>query len=206
MSVIENHEESFQEASVESVQLTPGQLLKAHRENCGLSVEAIAKELRLSERMVFAIESDDYQTIGAATFVRGYLRSYARILSVPQTQIDRLLAAVQLQEPSSAMPLVQGVVLPIKTRRYQRRGLLVVALAFLVLVGFLGFYLSQNEGNAALGLNQLKPIAHHETVKVDSVPLQISPSRSDSPVGHPISGGKGRMYSHHKLLKLNNSK
>lgn len=62
----------------------PGQRLKEAREAAGLTRLEVASRMRLSERMVGALEEDDYDVFPSATFVSGYLRSYARILGLPE--------------------------------------------------------------------------------------------------------------------------
>lgn len=66
---------------------TPGRLLTAAREACALSREDVAKQTRLSVSAIADIESDHYERFGAATFVRGYLRSYARVVGVSEEKI-----------------------------------------------------------------------------------------------------------------------
>jgi len=61
----------------------PGHLLRSAREAAGMSVRDVSAQLRLDERTIAALESDDFSGLPAPTFVRGYLRGYARLLGVP---------------------------------------------------------------------------------------------------------------------------
>lgn len=61
----------------------PGRLLRAARESAGVSLRDISAQLHLDERTVDSLECDDFDNLPAPTFVRGYLRGYARLLSVP---------------------------------------------------------------------------------------------------------------------------
>ena len=61
----------------------PGRLLRSARESAGISVRDVSSQLRLDERTVTALETDDFTHLPAPTFVRGYLRGYARLLGVP---------------------------------------------------------------------------------------------------------------------------
>ena len=61
----------------------PGGLLRAAREKDGISLRDIAAQLHLDERTIDSLEGDDFQNLPAPTFVRGYLRGYARLLGVP---------------------------------------------------------------------------------------------------------------------------
>jgi cytoskeleton protein RodZ len=48
-----------------------------------MSVRDVSVQMHLDERTLVALESDDFQTLPAPTFIRGYLRGYARLLGVP---------------------------------------------------------------------------------------------------------------------------
>lgn len=88
--------------------LTPGQLLAAAREARSLSQEDIAKRTRLAVHLVDDLEHNEYSHIGARTFVRGYLCSYARLVGIPEKQILDAL------ESSGLMPEVPDLVAPMR--------------------------------------------------------------------------------------------
>ncbi len=60
----------------------PGGQLKQARLKSKLDVEEVATRLRLNVRTIERIEADDYEHLPAPTFVRGYLRGYARLLNL----------------------------------------------------------------------------------------------------------------------------
>gem|GEM_PF-5213746 len=90
---------------------TPGKILSAARESQSLSQADIAKQTRLSVQAINNIEQDVYDQFGAATFVRGYLRSYARAVGVSEAKIltawEALDTAAKLTAPAPSM--VEGV-------------------------------------------------------------------------------------------------
>jgi cytoskeleton protein RodZ len=61
---------------------TPGEVLRAKREQQGMSVEDVASYLRLSPRQVQALEANDFEALPGLTFVRGFIRNYARLLQL----------------------------------------------------------------------------------------------------------------------------
>jgi cytoskeleton protein RodZ len=61
----------------------PGSQLREARHEAKYSLEEVAARLHLDRRMVRALEENDFDKLPAATFVRGYIRSYARLLSLP---------------------------------------------------------------------------------------------------------------------------
>ncbi len=67
----------------------PGALLKSAREQAKLSEEDVARELRMTLTKVRALEADEYDKLHSDTFIRGYLRTYAKLLNLdPNTILD----------------------------------------------------------------------------------------------------------------------
>lgn len=64
-----------------------GALLRAVREARGLSLQEMSDSSRISERYLEAVESDDYERLPSATFVRGYVREMARLLSLDEQAV-----------------------------------------------------------------------------------------------------------------------
>lgn len=65
----------------------PGLLLKKARESRGLSVRDLSLQLRLSEKIIHAIELNDYAELPGPAYMRGYLRAYARTLRISEVEI-----------------------------------------------------------------------------------------------------------------------
>ena len=61
---------------------SPGARLRQAREAANLRVGDIATALRLEPKMIQALESDSFDRLPAPTFVRGYLRGYARTVGL----------------------------------------------------------------------------------------------------------------------------
>lgn len=64
-----------------------GALLRQAREAAGLSLEDVGQQLRMPVQVVKSLEEEQWQRLGAPVFVRGQLRSYARLLKVDVSQI-----------------------------------------------------------------------------------------------------------------------
>lgn len=73
----------------------PGARLREAREQQGRNIEDVAHNLHLELDVVNAIEADRLDGLGAAVFVRGYLRSYARLLGLPEQGIVDAWAPVE---------------------------------------------------------------------------------------------------------------
>lgn len=59
-----------------------GGALRQAREVAGMSIDEVASQLRMTARAVVNLEADEWSSLGAPVFVRGQLRSYARLLGV----------------------------------------------------------------------------------------------------------------------------
>ena len=64
-----------------------GASLKAAREERGLSVAEVAQSLKFAPRQIDALEQDRFDLLPGGTFVRGMVRSYARLLKLPPEPI-----------------------------------------------------------------------------------------------------------------------
>src|SRR5260221_6805734 len=86
----------------------PGARLVLARERLGLSVAQVAAKLRLDVRTVSALETGEYAKVGAAVFVRGFLRRYAELVGEPAPEIDALYThqpdAAAVPDPSENGP------------------------------------------------------------------------------------------------------
>jgi cytoskeleton protein RodZ len=72
---------------------TLGQVLRAGREAAHLSVEDVARSVKFSVRQVEALEADDYAALPGNTIVRGFARSYGRLLKLEESALLALLNA-----------------------------------------------------------------------------------------------------------------
>lgn len=70
----------MKEAPLHEVQASPGEMLKALREERKLSVQDIAAKLYLDVGTIEALEQDNFSALPPSTYARGYFRSYARLV------------------------------------------------------------------------------------------------------------------------------
>jgi len=68
---------------------SPGAILRARREEAGLSLATVGEALYLTGHYIKALEGDEYGKLPGLTFVKGYLRSYARYV---KADVDMVLA------------------------------------------------------------------------------------------------------------------
>jgi cytoskeleton protein RodZ len=67
--------------------LSAGQTLRQAREQQNLTVAQVAQQLNLSKSLIEDLELDQVDAKLSSTFVRGYLRSYAKLLKIPAQQV-----------------------------------------------------------------------------------------------------------------------
>jgi hypothetical protein len=60
-----------------------GRFLRGVREHRGLTLESVSEATKISVRYLRAIEENAYDSLPASTFVRGYVREFARVLTLP---------------------------------------------------------------------------------------------------------------------------
>lgn len=85
------------EGEQQVMQISAGEQLKHLREQKNLSVQDIATRLNLEVRIIEAIETDSFELLPAATYARGYLRSYAKLLNA---DVESILAAYNDEAPA----------------------------------------------------------------------------------------------------------
>jgi cytoskeleton protein RodZ len=94
-----------------------GSILTAERTRQGLTVEAVAEKLRLRPYQVEALESGDFSRLPQGTFLRGFMKNYAKLLGI---EPERVLAALNEQVPAAVAD--PGIVVPSQNIRYRTDG------------------------------------------------------------------------------------
>ncbi|MEQ1662681.1 MAG: RodZ domain-containing protein [Thiobacillus sp.] len=83
-----------------------GAQLREARETQGLSVDEVATRLRLMQRQIVAMESDDFNSLGQPVFARGFVRNYARLLDVaPEPLLEQMTGAPEIKIEAVAAPV-----------------------------------------------------------------------------------------------------
>jgi cytoskeleton protein RodZ len=69
-----------------------GVLLRQAREASGFTIVDAARQLKLGVRQIEALEADDFSKLPGPTFVRGFIRNYAKLLQIdPQPVLEAYL-------------------------------------------------------------------------------------------------------------------
>eukprot|EP00119_Amphimedon_queenslandica_P019362 XP_019859781.1 PREDICTED: uncharacterized protein LOC109588028 [Amphimedon queenslandica] len=93
-----------------------GSRLRRAREDSGRSIQEIADELPLRPKILEALENDDFENLPAPIFVRGYLRTYARLLDISPDPLLEAYERYRFPPPKleTSTPLSQSI-LPSET-------------------------------------------------------------------------------------------
>lgn len=80
--------------------LSAGQRLRQARESRGWSTNDVAKRLNLRVSVVEKLESDDYDKNSPATYTKGYIRAYCRLLELKEAEVMAELCSDTLKSQS----------------------------------------------------------------------------------------------------------
>ena len=76
-----------------------GQELAAAREARGLALADVAQQLKFAPRQLEALEQENFETLPGATFARGMVRSYARLLKLdPEPLVQRVASRFEIPD------------------------------------------------------------------------------------------------------------
>lgn len=120
-----------------------GERLRLAREKMGLTQQNVAERLCLKLSTVRDIEEDKSPADLASTFLRGYIRSYARLVHIPE---EELLPMMAKQTPVRAAKIEPMQNFSLGKRRKKRDGWLMIFtwLVLFVVVGLTGAWWWQN--------------------------------------------------------------
>lgn len=95
-----------------------GEWLRQSRERAGMSVEEVARALKLSGSTVQDLERDQTQHIGAPIYYKGFVRAYGKLLDLPAVALERRLSALVDTDPEPQ--IAQGTA-PVRRNRWMER-------------------------------------------------------------------------------------
>ncbi|WP_435952574.1 cytoskeleton protein RodZ [Dryocola sp. BD626] len=162
---------------------TTGERLRNAREQLGLSQQAVAERLCLKVSTVRDIEDDKAPAELASTFLRGYIRSYARLVHIPE---EELLPMMEKQAPVRAAKVAPMQSFSLGKRRKKRDGWLMsfTWLILFVVVGLTGAWWWQNHKAQQEEISTMADQSSAELSagnNAQSVPLNTGADTSSAP-------------------------
>jgi len=185
-----------------------GQLLAQLRSDRKLSVADVAQRLKYGARQIEALEAEEFDKLPGGTFVRGMVRSYAKLLDADPQALLRRLEQRYVPSEVSVDLRAKGVPFPQGGKRGTRAYLI---LSILIVVAVAGVLYEWRAGGvpwakyAQNTLPQKQAKAHDaaasaathpraEAPEKPAMPVTTSEQPSAPPVGAPAGpGAKGRV-------------
>lgn len=117
-----------------------GEQLRGAREGRQLTVADVAQALKLGPRQVEALENGDWAGLPGHTFVRGFVRNYARLVALdPLPMMAQLDAILETEKPRLNLPETAPATMP-SSGRSQQRDYAVALFGVLLVVFAVGIY------------------------------------------------------------------
>lgn len=112
----------------------PGTILKAARDEMRLSLDQVADELHLRASIVAQMEAEQYEEFSSEVFLKGYFRSYCRLVGLHEERMTELLEK-QLKQRKDAINSETELAHKRQQRQSQARYLKLALVFALVLAG-----------------------------------------------------------------------
>lgn len=170
----------------EETAIMPGARLRRAREEQGLSPEEVSRQLRLSLSYLKALENDDYGRLPEPTFVKGYLRNYARLVGLPAEELAHQFQQ-EVDEQQNAEDERQRQALAERPRRRDWRLPLLAALSVALLVA-LGWWLWPRHDVPPTQTEPRWQTPRETPADPDPVPRRSEPTAPDDSLGPPNEG------------------
>lgn len=194
--------DSQQEQEVKSSPLTGGRMLAEARIAQALTVDYIARYLHLTESVIHSIEADEIPTHIPVIYLRGYLRSYAKLVGADGDTVVANYHKSERKDPGiSAIQNIQKLPVPRRRLPFSLRflvlGILIIAifsgLAFWGYSGFpLPFHLGSGNISATATNTDEQKVAEPSSVGSDGnreLALSLSPEDTVPPASETADVG-----------------
>src|SRR5574343_315625 len=151
-----------------------GEQLRLAREARGLQIGDIAQMLKLGGRQVEALESGQWQHLPGQTFIRGFVRNYARLVQVDSVPLMLLLDAV-LEKPADNLAIqdVRPASMPMSGNSGSRRDRVVILIgaSMVALAALIYFLIPPDLGSIRDSAQRLLDSISRKEAPVAAVPV-----------------------------------
>lgn len=156
-----------------------GSLFRTKRQQLGLSIDDAARSLKYSAHLVEAIETEQWQKLGAPVFAKSYVNSYIKLLglnplvleeipSMAQAPMLKSLTTVKVESASNGSKWLLG---------------LLTVLGLAAIVAYFGLRQKASESVALDSLVTVAAAPPVQSTSPASVPATIDPARIEPPTG-----------------------
>lgn len=199
MTEVTQDTDSVRKTAPEAVEVQVGHQLENARVHLQISLSEMALRLRLGEKQVLALETGNLAALPGKTFVRGFVRNYARAVQIDPIPLLSLLDSVdKLSAPKLDLPESTHVAMPDQGRGINRDLLTVIAgLALVAIAAALYFFLpdqlfqSQKSPHVDNGQSMSKQTdllpENRDNPPEDTRPETEIPAQTDTPAANEIN-------------------
>jgi cytoskeleton protein RodZ len=113
-----------------------GAMLREARNQHGMTIADVAAQTKFAPRQIEALEAEDFGNLPETAFLRGFVRSYAKILNL---DADTLLAALPQAKSPAAELVPVSVDVPFPEDHSAQKNLILLVAALLMAVIVAGF-------------------------------------------------------------------
>lgn len=139
----------------------PGETLRQAREAQGLTLAEVSGALKFSTRQIEALENNEFRLLQGKTFLRGFVRAYARHLKLPSDPLLEMLEEESVSPPEQiVMPANMGETNPVPFHRRHGKKLALTALVLLLAGGLFWFA-------------EFQPSGQHQTQRLQHVDVAL---------------------------------
>ena len=100
--------ETIDDSALESTAQAPGDLLRASREQRGLSQKEVADTLHITVHYVNALEHNNYDKLPGEIFAKGYMKRYAEIMELDEAEVLEAYSRYRAAHSESGTAANQG--------------------------------------------------------------------------------------------------
>lgn len=117
----------------EANQVLIGASLRQARLSQGLTLEDVSAQLRLSEKQITALEEDDFDGFGSAMLTRGFIKNYAKLLSLDPEQFFDAHRKIAPHDQFQSIAYTSELAVPLANSRTNRHAVLIMTISLIVL-------------------------------------------------------------------------
>lgn len=205
MEINSNQQPSSGSGNLNNAQ-RPGEYLRQLRHMQKRELSEVARELNMPERQLIALEADDYKSLPEPAFIKGFLRTYARLLGADASHLIRRFDEIYTSD--TGLPTNHALEnSPLKALGRLQRGrrvrlgwikwlvgaLVIIAVLWLLYAGIKAWRNSQPEQPATPEATVAAPVQGVTTPAVLPVPdsLPATPASNEDRLSlsfsHPVS-------------------
>ena len=155
-----------------------GEEFRSAREARGLTLSDVAEQIHIRSVYLNAIENEDWTSIGAPVYVRGFIRTYARFLG-----LDAEAAVQRFNETAPAERPIPATVQTISLERERNRPSIFAilgGLVALVLVAFAGYEWWQFSANGSIA-HPVAAVATPSTAPAQTAASPVAAAKIPTP-------------------------